>query len=86
MVSTDTIWTILGVLLVQMLLGGSFAAGYIVGRKKRLHKAPANAPKADERPEDAEARRKMQENIQKALNNVMSYDVNTAIKRRVQNG
>lgn len=85
MVSTETIWTILGVLLVQLMLGGAFAAGYRFG-KNAFPAAPAPAPRQEENPEETEARKRARENLQKALSAVMAYDVKTAMKRRTTNG
>jgi flagellar basal body-associated protein FliL len=74
----ESIWTIIGVLLVQFALGGSFYAGYRVGQKKQQPKLPAE-PMA----EDEKARL---EQVKKAFRAVAGYDITQAVKRREDDG
>ena len=76
----DTMWTIIGVLLVQFALGGAYFIGYRMGNKKVI------APPASTPDPEGETDKMRMEQIQKAFRAVMSYDMEKAMKRRPTDG
>jgi len=75
MVSMETIWTIIGVLLVQFATGGMFYAGYRTGLKSKRRIVAPLVSAADEE------ERKRMEQVGKAFKAVLTYDLNTAMRR-----
>lgn len=67
---TSILWTVLFVLIAQAILAGAFCLGYRVGRKRPAARLPN---------QDDQERQRL-EQLQKAFRNIMSYDLNTALR------